>query len=273
MSIYTPFLNGQFKEARVSIDSQRLKENDRRSISTLENEVSNFFKLNQWDEEYSDLEIGINIQLIFEGVADKGSEHLFSAQCLVSVGKDQRYFSKGIQFPYNMGKSIVPSTAIFEPLSSALEFFAYLALAAEADTYDHFAGTRFYEKAREIALRGISSQYRLGWRDRMEMVDLLTKYRETRLAKFYFYDAMVLIEENNLEDADVALKEMLKNFEVTFSKYPREHYSIIFLTGHAEELSRMPDEIPSKLRVLKRLSELDPDNKAKYQLGLGNKSR
>ncbi len=270
---YSSFLSGQFKEVRVSIDTQRLKENDRRSISTLENEVRNFFILNQWDEEYSDLEISINIQLIFEGVADKGSEHLFSAQCLVSVGTDQRYFSKGIQFPYNMGQSIAPSVAIFEPLSSALEFFAYLVLAGEADTYDHFAGTRFYEKAREVALRGISSQYRLGWKDRMEMVDLLTKYRETRLAKFHFYDAMVFIEENNLEGADIALNEMLKNFEKTFSKYPREHYSIIFLKGHAEVLSRMPDEIPSKLKILTRLSELDPDNKAKYQLGVGNKSR
>ena len=79
-------------------------------------------------------------------------------------------------------------------------------------------------------MRGISSQYRLGWKDRMEMVDLLTKYRETRLAKFHFYDAMGFIEENNLEGADIALNEMLKNFEKTFSKYPREHYSIIFLT-------------------------------------------
>ena len=61
------------------------------------------------------------------------------------------------------------------------------------------------------------------------MVDLLTKYRETRLAKFHFYDAMVFIEENNLEGADIALNEMLKNFEETFSKYPSEHYSFIFL--------------------------------------------
>ena len=61
---YSSFLSGQFKEVRVSIDTQRLKENDRRSISTLENEVRNFFILNQWDEEYSDLEISINIQLI-----------------------------------------------------------------------------------------------------------------------------------------------------------------------------------------------------------------
>lgn len=269
----TSSLFAQFKNVRVTIDTQRLKENDRRATSTLLEEVRNLFKLTSWDEEYSDLEISLNIQLIFEGVADKGSEHLFSAQCLISTGTDQRYFTKGIQFPYTMGQSVASSPVIFEPLSGALQFFGYVVLAGEADTYEQFGGTRFYEKAREIALRGLSSQYRLGWRNRMELVDLLTKYRETRLAKFHFYDAMAYLEEGDLDATNVAFKEMMKNLEETFSKYPREHYSIIFLTAHAEELSQTPDAIPSKKEMLERLSILDPDNKSKYQLGLGTKSR
>ena len=266
-------LNAQFANVRVTVDQMRLKESDRRATSTLANEVINLFKLTRWDEEYGDLDISLNVQFIFEGVADKGSEHLYSAQCLFSTGVDQRYFAKGIQFPYVMGQTVVPSPVVFEPLASAMEFYAYIVLAGEADTYEQFGGTRFYEKAREIALRGMSSQYRLGWRDRTELVDLLTKYRESRLAKFHFYDAMAYIEEGDPDGADTALKEMMKNLEMTFSKYPREHYTIIFLTGHAEALSRLPDGISSKKTILNKLSQLDPDNKAKYQLGLGDKSR
>ena len=266
-------LNGQFKDVRFTVDAMRLKESDRRATSTLANEATNLFKLTRWDEEYSDLEISLNVQLIFEGVADKGSEHLYSAQCLISTGIDQRYFSKGIQFPYVIGQTLVPSQAIFEPLASALEFYAYTVIAGEADTYEKFGGTRFYEKARDIALRGLSSQYRIGWKDRTELVDLITKYRETRLAKFHFYDAMAYIEEGDLDEADTALQEMMKNLEGTFSKYPREHYTVIFLTGQADALSRLPDTISSKKMVLNRLSQLDPDNKVKYQRGLSDKSR
>ncbi|MEE2876810.1 MAG: DUF4835 family protein [Candidatus Neomarinimicrobiota bacterium] len=267
------WLNAQFMDVRVTIDDMRLKENGRRATSTLANEVTNLFKLTRWDEEYGDLKISLNVQFIFEGVADKGSEHLYSAQCLISTGIDQRYFSKGIQFPYVRGQSIVPSPVVFDPLASAMEFYAYIVLAGEADTYEQFGGTRFYEKAREVALRGLSSQYRLGWRNRTELVDLLTKYRESRLAKFHYYDAMAYIEEGDITGADTALKKMMKNLEETFSKYPREHYTVIFLSGHAEELSRLPKSISSKKTILKKLSQLDPDNKAKYQLGLGDKSR
>ena len=172
-----------------------------------------------------------------------------------------------------MGQSVVFSPVIFEPLASALEFYGLIVMAGEADTYEQVGGTRFYERAREIALRGLSSQYRRGWSERLELVNLMTKYRETRLAKFHFYDAMAYIDEENLEGANEAFKEMMKNLEDTFFKFPREHYSIIFLTGHAEELSKLPASISSKKMMLKKLSELDPDNKAKYQLGLDTNSR
>ena len=168
---------------------------------------------------------------------------------------------------------MVFSPVIFEPLASALEFYGYLVIAGETDTYEKFGGTRFYERAREIALRGLSSQYRRGWSERLELVNLMTKYRQTRLAKFHFYDAMAYIDEGELNSADEAFKEMMKNLEGTFTQFPREHYSIIFLTGHAEDLSKLPTGVSSKKKMLKRLSELDPDNKKKYQSGLDTKSR
>ena len=39
-------------------------------------------------------------------------------------------------------------------------------------------------------MRGMSSQYKRGWSDRLELIDLLTKYRDSRLAKFNFYDGI-----------------------------------------------------------------------------------
>ena len=111
------WLNGQFTDVRVTVDVMRLKERDRRATSTLANEATNLFKLTRWDEEYGNLEISLNLQFIFEGVADKGSEHLYSAQCLISTGIDQRYFSKGIQFPYVMGQTLVPSPLSYTHLT------------------------------------------------------------------------------------------------------------------------------------------------------------
>ena len=52
---------------------------------------------------------------------------------------------------------------------------------------------------------------------------------------------------------------------------PREHYTILFMNGHAERLT----EILSILRldsILNDLIELDPDNKEIYKRGLSVRS-
>ncbi len=265
-------LSAQFADVKVSLDVQRLKERDRRITSELPDQIKLFFKSTPWDQEYSDLAIPLAIQLIFESVSDKGGEHLYSAQCLFSNGSDQRYFAKVIQFPYAAGQGIIFSPVLFAPLASALEYYGNIILAGEADTYNQFGGTRFYERGRELALRGITSQYRRGWSDRVELVDILTKNKGTRLARFFFFDALAYLDEDDLEAAETSLDKMMENLELTFAKYPREHYTIIFLKGHAEELSQLPDQLQNKKKILTRLIELDPDNKARYREGLGIKS-
>ena len=246
-------LNAQFKSVKITIDNQRLKEGDKQITSNINESIKNFFLLTNWGDEIQDLQIPLDIQVLFEGIADKGSERLFSAQLLFNTGIDQRYFSKTIQFPYSFGQNINYSPVIFEPLSSALEFYGSTIIAGELDTYEKFGGTSFYEKSREIAMRGMSSQYRRGWSDRLELIDLLTKYRDSRLAKFNFYDGMAYIEENDYDGAELAFSEMINNLNKTFKRFPREHYTTIFLKGHIEDF------------ILNKLLIFDPDNLKKYQ--------
>jgi len=258
-------LNAQFKSVKITIDNQRLKEGDKQITSNINESIKNFFLLTNWGDEIQDLQIPLDIQVLFEGIADKGSERLFSAQLLFNTGIDQRYFSKTIQFPYSFGQNINYSPVIFEPLSSALEFYGSTIIAGELDTYEKFGGTSFYEKSREIAMRGMSSQYRRGWSDRLELIDLLTKYRDSRLAKFNFYDGMAYIEENDYDGAELAFSEMINNLNKTFKRFPREHYTTIFLKGHIEDFINLNDEFQYKKIILNKLLIFDPDNLKKYQ--------
>lgn len=258
-------LNAQFKTVKITIDNQRLKEGDKQITSNMNESIKNFFLLTNWGNEIEDLQISLDIQVLFEGIADKGSERLFSAQFLFNTGIDQRYFSKTIQFPYSFGQNINYSPIIFEPLSSALEFYGSTIIAGELDTYEKFGGTSFYEKSREIAMRGMSSQYRRGWSDRLELIDLLTKYRDSRLAKFNFYDGMAYIEENDYDGAELAFSEMINNLNKTFKRFPREHYTTIFLKGHIENFINLNDEFQYKKTILNELLIFDPDNSKKYQ--------
>lgn len=258
-------LNAQFKNVNIKIDNQRLKESDKQITSNINESIKNFFLLTNWGDEIHDLAIPLDIQVLFEGIADKGSERLFSAQFLFNTGIDQRYFSKTIQFPYSFGQNINYSPVIFEPLSSALEFYGSTIIAGELDTYEKFGGTSFYEKSREIAMRGMSSQYKRGWSDRLELIDLLTKFRDSRLAKFNFYDGMAYIEENDFNGAQIAFTNMINNLNKTFNRYPREHYTTIFLKGHVEDFINLNNEFHFKKTILEKLVVFDPDNSKKYQ--------
>ena len=114
-------------------------------------------------------------------------------------------------------------------------------------------------------MRGMSSQYKRGWSDRLELIDLLTKYRDSRLAKFNFYDGMAYIEENDFNGAQIAFTNMINNLNKTFNRYPREHYTTIFLKGHIEDFINLNNEFDFKKTILEKLVVFDPDNSKKYQ--------
>lgn len=261
----------QFVDVQVTIDDTRLKENHRRITSGLKNQIKMFFETTPWDQEYSDLKIPLSIHLIFDTVSDKGGTNVYSAQCLFSNGLDQRYFAKAVQFPYTSGQGITYSPVVFEPLASTLQFFGYIMLAGEADTYDQFAGTRFYEMARELTFRGKSSQYPRGWSDRVDLVDLLSNNRGLRLAKYFFYEGFAFLEDGDVESSIASFLNMMENFNWVATKFPRERYTSIFLDAHSQELANLPKQIQQRKTILTELIRIDPDNEDIYKAGLGIK--
>ena len=64
---------------------------------------------------------------------------------------------------------------LFEPLTGFLAYYAHLILAGEIDTYEFNGGNGSFELARDIALRGSSSEYRKGWGSRVTLVDNLNR--------------------------------------------------------------------------------------------------
>ena len=98
--------------------------------------MSKFFLNTVWDDNYSDLDIDLYVQIIFEGVAQKGRESIYNCNALISNGADLRYFDKGVQFFYNSGTSLYYDPVLFEPITGFLAYYAHLILAGEIDTYE-----------------------------------------------------------------------------------------------------------------------------------------
>ena len=265
-------LNAQFSKIDVTMDDRLLKNDDRQILINLKNEISRFFINNTWDEEWSDLEIKLNIQIIFEGTATKNGKKNFLAQALISTNEDQRFFDNSLQFHFNQGSSLYYDPVMFEPLPSFLSYYANMILAGEIDTYEPNEGSKQYEIARSIALRGTSSNFPKGWSKRVQLTDDMSSNYGLRKARFAYYYALDLFKDGEIEESINQFNLMIKGIDEVYDRIPREHYTLYFLKSHASELSQIL-QILRQNNILQTLIELDPSNRDIYEDGLKKISR
>ena len=212
----------QYGKVTITFDDRLLKGNDRQILQPLKTEIEHFFTNTVWDEDYSDLAIPLQIQIIFDGISVKGGTRTYLAQTLFSAGTDQRYFDKAVQFIYNDGTSLYYDPVIFDPLASFLAFYANLVLATEIDTYEPQGGTTLYEISRSIALRGKASDYPRGWSDRIQLVNDLSINYGLRKARYAYYYGMDLFKEGQVEEA-------IKQYEAYLTLNPGDYNCLLKL--------------------------------------------
>lgn len=262
--LHLNLINAQFKDIQVTLDDRLLRSEEKQDILNIANDIKRFFLSTSWDDNYSDLNINLYVQIIFEGVTIKGNETIYNCQAMFSNGNDLRYFDKNVQFFYNSSTSLYYDPILFEPLTGFLAFYAHLILAGEIDTYEFNGGNSSYELARDIALRGSASEYKKGWSARSNTVDDLNRNNGLRKARLAFYIAEDLFKDGNVEGASEEIKIMLDGLEESFRDVGRENSTQYFLKIKSENIAKMLLFI-GDIELLKDMKELDPDRRDLYQ--------
>ena len=257
-------LAGQFYSADVTIDDRLLRSDEKHEIINFKNDVQNFFLNTVWDDNYSDLGINLYVQIIFEGVTQKGNESIYNCQALFSNGADLRYFDKGVQFFYNSGTSLYYDPVLFEPITGFLAYYAHLILAGEIDTYEFNGGNSSLELSRDIALRGSSSDYRKGWGSRITLVDNLNRNLGLRKARLAWYLSLDLLRAGNIDEVVYELNNMLDGLEESFQNVGRDSHTQYFLKINSEKIADVLVKL-GQVDLLKDMKSLDPDRLDFYQ--------
>ena len=164
--MFTTQLYAQFSEVNIELDMRRISDNDRQLLESLSLDIEQYYLNTQFNPDVIDLEIEINIRLVIESISQGNNQNTVKAQAIFkSANSDQYYYAKGMQFPFLKGKKIIYTT-IFDPLSSLLDFYAFMFIGAELDTWEYLGGTSFYNRAIDIADFGKGSDWSYGWNDR-----------------------------------------------------------------------------------------------------------
>ena len=262
--LYINTLFGQFYSVDVTIDDRLLRSDEKHDLVNLKSDIKNFFINTIWDDNYNDLGINLHVQLIFEGITQKGNESIYNCQALFSNGRDLRYFDKSVQFFYNSGRNLYYDPVLFEPITSFLAYYAHLILAGEIDTYEFNGGNNSLEISRDIALRGSSSDYKKGWGTRISLVDDLNRNMGLRKARLAWYLALDLLRDGNIDQVIQELNIMLDGLEKSFQDVGRDSHTQYFLKINSKEIANVLEKL-GRVNLLKDMKSLDPDRMDFYQ--------
>ena len=267
IALLSTSLSAQFGSAKIEFDDRLLRSDEKYDLINLREDISQFFINTAWDKDYSDLNIPLHIQIVFEGAASKGNVKTYLCKALFSNGSELRYFDTGAQFFYNPGSSLYFDLVLFEPLSAFLAFYAHLILAGVIDTYDYRGGNAAYEVAREIGLRGASSEYQKGWNSRISLVDDISKNSGLRDARLSYYIGKDLLNEGNIEESIKEFNHMLDYLEKSYTDFGREQSTQYFMKIHSGFLAETFSKL-GRRDLLIDLKQLDHDNNELYKLYL-----
>lgn len=257
-------LNAQFKEASITFDDRLLRDDEKSSLFNLKSAMQRFYVDTVWNDEYRDLELKLNIQIIFEGNANTGSSESFLIQSLFSNNMDLHFFDKGSQFSLSQNSSLYYDSVYYDPLSSLLGFYGNIILGAELDTWSSLGGSQHYEKARSIAVRASASNFSRGWEQRLLLINLLTDNGGLRKLRFSTYLAYELFDNGNIDDCIDILNDLIKNLNEIYNNYSQENYTNMFMKYHGPKIGEIMEKLGQK-EMLSKMQYLDSQRSNIYK--------
>ncbi len=265
---------GQFIDVNVQVNVDYLDNAKRQEVAFLQASMEQFFTTSNWGIDIEDLEIVLDVHLVLQSTVDLGGREYFQGQLVITNRLDQMFLERDARFTYRQGQAIILSLS-FDPLATLLEYYAYLIIAGELDTYDVLGGSNYYQKAATLANLN-RQQLNVGrsWMTRIENAEKLSANQEFRRSKALFYQAFDVLAQEKPNPAE--LRQALTGFydliEKLFTREGLDYNTQQFLTAHAEELAEWL-AVAGMWDKLEDFNRIDRDNSRIYKNMLATRKK
>jgi hypothetical protein len=275
-------LCAQEVDAVVTINDDQLSLASKQEVASFADDMQRYINNARWTgEEWEGPKVKMNINVVFTG----GGNNAFSARLLVgsqrTLNKSEKLspmmklLDESWSFPYVRNQPFIQDPTRYDPMTGLIDFYVYVALGLDYDSYASQGGSAMYEKAWEIAQRaqvrndveGWSTQTPSGNYSRYGLIRELTEMRFAPIRKFifdYHYNGLDLMNQNRAAALDsinsyfsalVIAKDRLVQPSVLLrmvsdAKYTE--YSEIF-TGYADPI------------IWRKLLYIDPGHQSAYE--------
>jgi hypothetical protein len=275
--------------AVVEVNYQNLPIINKESLGRFAQDVQTYLnntKFTGQDWKFERINCQFNIS-----ITSASDEVTYSAQVVVvsqrklfrskDVTPMLRVFDNNWNFIYEKNQSLLPNPNIFSPLTSFLDYYAFIIIGMENDSWDKLGGTAFYSRANDIVNLAASSAFAKGWEsttsgfNRRDLVEnaLNEKYRIFRegiadyhyaldkMAQTYAVDS---VRTRKINEATALIVRFIKSLETIKSKIDVRSIFIrtFFDAKYLEIIERLKNL--SDKSVFITLKSIDPPHAAKY---------
>lgn len=268
-------------DAQVSVDKSQISSTSIDYVDNLPEQLEEYINQFDWtNHNFNDNErIKISLQINLLSVEN----YEFEAQIIV---RSQRpiynsaretvtliFSDEDWNFEYSPNQTFIHDELQFDPLTSTIDFYVYLLLGYDFDSFEELGGTDYFEQAQNIASLAQSTSA-TGWsssssRNRVRLISSLlqTSYEPFRIA-FYEYHRKGL--DVFLENPKRARQQILETLEKIQQAQRQTSNNLLFDTffnaKYREITSIFEDAEPEvRLEAYNLLSDIDQSHLSEYE--------
>lgn len=266
---------------RVNINDRELSGADYSYLDDLEKQIEEYLNTQTWtDDRFLDQErIECSWQIILQEATGLSS---FEAQLIVATkrpihGTGQstpvlRVNDPSWSFEYRRGSQLVFDLQRFDELTSVLDFYAFVILGFDYDTFSPLGGTPYFEQARRIADRAQSTGGS-GWsglsseRTRSQLISELLdpRFRPLREALFQYHLEGLDRFIDETSSARQTILEAVRTMQDVSEDVSRAYTIDLFFSAKYQEIAAVFTDAPSSTQAYDILSSVDPAHSSTYQ--------
>jgi hypothetical protein len=164
----------------------------------------------------------------------------------------------------------------FDPLLSFLDFYAYLIIGFDSDSYDPMGGSEWFNKALEIVVKGAGSNNKTGWEYQSASYNKRALLNDLMAAKFqqfredyydYHFNGLDIFSRDKAK-AQANIVKLINHLNEKIDQLdPRSVLMRVFFNAKAGEMTDYLMDFPDK-SIFNTLIKIDNSNMSKYEKAL-----
>ncbi len=266
----------------VSIDAESIESTEKDIFQQLKSEITQFMNNRKWTEDEFLPEERITCNLIITITSYSGNNYqatamVQSSRPMFNTNKETvilKFLDRRFNFSYTEGQALNYSENTFtDNLTGMLSFYAYVILGLDYDSFGKLGGTKYLEKARDLALMA-QTQVGDAWdpaQDPNNRYWLITNLNNQQFIPFteglYSYHRLGLDKFLiNPEESRKEVTGMLDKLKGVYNLNPSSVVIKNFFNAKVDELVNIYQKAAPEVKekVVPTLKLMDPLNSEKY---------